>query len=140
MIDKLFYIIYNKYYKHGEYKNDNPPLTVFGLFFIATLCLVYLAYLVPKVTVDPTAYEQHRLRAPHNVIFILGLTITYFSFYYQQRYKRIYEKYKEDTRLDSISVRVTAFVIIYLAILSPFIFIILWIRIHQGMWITIGPW
>jgi len=32
MINKLFYIIYNSYYKHGQYKNDMPSLTVGGIF------------------------------------------------------------------------------------------------------------
>ncbi len=139
MIDKLFYIIYNKYYKHGDYKNDIPPLTVAGLFVIAVMSLIMLTWLAGKVTIDPTAYAEHRLKLPRG-IFLIAIGITFFSFYYNSRYKAIYERYKNEAHLDSTRARVIAFIIIFLAILSPMIFSVLWIRLHEGIWLTIGPW
>ena len=138
MIDRLFYIIYNKYYKHGEYKNDIPPLTVFGLFLAAITALLLLMYIIIKLAIDPTSYQQHRVKFPFGLIFIIGLLITYFSFYYRQRYKIIYEKYKDNLNYDSLQIRIFAFVIVYLTIFSPFIYGVLWIRIYQGMWVSIG--
>lgn len=34
MLDRLFFIIYNSYFKDGTYKNDIPPLTAGGIFFM----------------------------------------------------------------------------------------------------------
>ncbi len=36
-MDKLFFVIFNSYYKDNEFKNDNLPLTVGGLFLVCSL-------------------------------------------------------------------------------------------------------
>ena len=135
MIDRLFYIIYNSYYKHGNYKNDIPPLTVFGLFAVALfslgLCFIYAHYLVK----DPDHFIKHQPISGKTVWMIGSLFLTYFLFYYNKRYKKIYEKYKHITAYDSVQYKVIAFIIIFTLICSTIIMGLVYNKLHFGWWV-----
>lgn len=133
-MDKLFYIIYNSYYKHGKYKNDIPPLTVFGIFCIATFSviigIVYSFYLIN----DPTYFRTHK--APgKGIFFAVAVIITYASFYNNKRYKLIYNRFKDVSKYDSLTYRFIAFVIMFLFIISSMIFMLVYNKIYFGEWV-----
>ena len=129
-MDRLFYIIYNSYYKHGKYKNDIPPLTVFGIFCIAVLSLattiIYNIYLFN----DPWYFRNNRFPTGFTWLFGLSVVLTYFMFYYRRRYKRIYEKYKLVSKYDKLPVKVIAFCLMVLLICLPVIEAILFNRLY----------
>ena len=134
MIDKLFFIIYNSYYKHGSYKNDIPPLTVFGIFTIAFYSVWALIVDIIHWSIDENFYIK---RTPHldNRWYILGgAVITYFLFYFNKRYKKIYLKYKENKLLDSKSVKVLGFTIMVFFILLQLIVIVIYENFRRGNW------
>jgi len=121
MIDRLFYIIYNSYYKHGKYQNDIPPLTVFGIFCMGLLSLIFTIFLCVYHLKDPY-YFRHNPQPPgQGVIFIISIIITYFAFYYKKRYKEIYNKFKDISSYDTKHARFLAFSFMILLILSPLI-------------------
>ena len=133
MIDRLFYIIYNSYYKHGNFKNDIPPLTVFGLFCMAlfsiTLCFVYAFYLIS----DPT-YFRHNPPLGKSIYFIASIVLTYLGFYRKKRYKTIYDRFKHIQSYDQLPVKILAFTIVLLVIISPIVGAFVFNRIYFGEW------
>jgi len=134
MIDRLFYIVYNSYYKHGKYKNDIPPLTVFGIFCVATFSiLISIAYAIYLLK-DPTYFRTHR--APSKTIyFISAALITYLLFYYKKRYKSIYDKFKDIEHYDTFKGKFIAFFIMVLIIISPIVFMLIYNKLYFGAWV-----
>jgi hypothetical protein len=134
MIDRLFYIIYNTYYKHGNFKNDIPPLTVFGLFcmalFSVTLCFVYAFYLIG----DPT-YFRHNPPIGTGIYFIASIVLTYLLFYRNKRYETIYNRYKHIQTYDQWSVKIMAFAFVFLLIFSTFLGLLIFNKIYFGNWL-----
>ena len=134
MIDKIFYIIYNSYYKHGEYKNDIPPLTVFGIFFYSIYSIIMLTVTFIDFIFDSKTYFSHGNQTFFK--FVMCGLITFFAFYYRKRYQAIYNRYKDNGFYNSKKAKFLAFTFIILVCLSPMIFAILSVRIKQGVWVT----
>ncbi len=102
MINKLFYIIYNSYYKHGEYKNDTPSLTVGGIFLVFFFSIGYSGLIIIKLLNDPFFLYLPKLSKPILILFtILFGIIVFFMFYHNKWYQEIYLTYKEDVFLNS---------------------------------------
>lgn len=79
-MDKLFFVIFNSYYKDKQFKYDNPPLTVGGLFFgmffgiYVSFYYCYILYLDIETRHGPT----------DSAVYLLGflsLVTTYFCFF-----------------------------------------------------------
>jgi hypothetical protein len=134
MIDKLFYIIYNSYYKHGSYKNDTPPLTVFGIFTIAFFSVWGLIVDIIHWSIDKNFYIKRTPHLDHRWYILGGALITYFLFYYNKRYKDIYLKYKDNKALDSRFVRILGFVIVIFFIFVQIIVVIVYEKFRRGDW------
>ena len=77
MVYKLFYIIYNAYYKHGEYKNDIPPLTVGGIFLGCFFSLGLLSYVILGWG-NPIYYKVPKINKPTMLIFTMVGLLIYF--------------------------------------------------------------
>lgn len=134
-MDRLFYIIYNTYYKHGEYKNDIPPLTVFGIFCVAIcsvgICIIFGYHLIQ----DPLYFRHKRQSGGNGFWFLCSVVITYFTFYHNKRYRIIYDKFKDIHQFDNLTYRVTAFVFMILLIFSPIIFGLIYNKLYFGEWL-----
>lgn len=135
MINKLFYIIYNSYYKHGAYKNDIPTLTVGAIFGVFFLSIGYSSLIVFG-WINPMYYNLPKLsKAILSLITLLFGIIVYFVFYHEKKYQRIYIKYKEDTFLNSKSGKVFGFFFVLIIIVSPIILALARNKICAGYWV-----
>ncbi len=136
MINKLFYIIYNSYYKHGEYKNDTPSLTVGGIFLVFFFSIGYSGLIIIKLLNDPFFLYLPKLSKPILILFtILFGIIVFFMFYHNKRYQEIYLTYKEDVFLNSKLAKLLGFFIVFFIILSPLIIGLVRNKICFGYWV-----
>jgi len=134
MTDKLFYIIYNSYYKHGKFQNDNTPLTVFGIFCIATNSLIMTLVSSVYLYGDPLYLRKNHL--PHRGIYLItSIVLTYFAYYHKKRYQHIYERYSQNKTYDALYSKVAAFSAMVLLIVTPFIFALLYNKLYFGSWL-----
>lgn len=127
MIDKWFYIVFNSYYKHGNFKNDHPAWTVGGIFTFAVFTVIFaLTMIYGFITksdlpfIDRNGYAVLE-PSPSKVMLLIGFLIIYFSFFYKKRHLKIYEKYKEDELLNSVKAKRIAFLLVILVYLLPII-------------------
>lgn len=126
MIDKWFYIVFNSYYKHGNFKNDHPTWTVGGIFTFAVFTIILtLTMIYGFITGDYKTPDTKRYGtlepSPGKVMLLIGFVIIYFSFFYKKRHLQIYEKYKEDEFLNSVKAKRIAFLLVILVYLLPII-------------------
>ena len=136
MINKLFYIIYNSYYKHGEYKNDTPSLTVGGIFLVFFFSIGYSGLIIIKLLNDPFFLYLPKLINTILILFtILFGIIVFFMFYHNKRYQEIYLTYKEDVFLNSKLAKLLGFFIVFFIILSPLIIGLVRNKICFGYWV-----
>lgn len=134
-MDKIFYIIYNSYYKHGKYKNDIPPLTVFGIFCVSICSIGILVDFAYHLMEDPLYYRNKKQNGGVGVWFLCSVLITYFTFYHNKRYKSIYEKFKDFPQYDNMRYKIIAFTFMILLILSPIIFGLIYNKLQFGNWV-----
>jgi len=135
-MNRLFYIIYNSYYKHGKYNNDNPSLTVGGMFlvFFLSICLD-IAFLI-KLMEDPLFLNFPKKSKPIMLLVISMFgSIVYFLFFYNQKHHKIYEIYKEDVFLNSKTAKYLGFFIVFFTIVSPLIIGLIRNKIYFDYWI-----
>ena len=128
IIDKWFYVVYNSYYKHGNFTNDHPTWTVGGIFTVVVFCLIFLMdyarelYIyglrnIPKTNVKYRVFEPS---TPH-LMGLIGFGVVYILFFYKKRYELIYEAYKDDDYLNTKNAKFMAFALVIFVIISPFI-------------------
>lgn len=136
-MNRLFYIIYNSYYKDGEYKNDIPSLTVGGIFTISFFSIGLSIFNVIGC-INPL-YSKIKIGnfVAFFSIFFCGL-IVYFLFYHNKRYRKIYETYKDNVFLNSKLAKRFSFFIVILFILSPIILVMIQTKINYGWWIKLS--
>lgn len=135
-MNRLFYIIYNSYYKHGEYKNDTPSLTVGGIFLIFFYSIGSTGLIIIRLINNPLFRHSPKLGKPIQLLITIfyGI-IVYFIFYHNKRYQKIYETYKEDVFLNSKLVKHLGFFIVFFVILFPFIIGLVRNKIYFGHWV-----
>ncbi len=123
-MDFIFYIIYNAYYKDGNYKNDMPAFTVFILFTLAFFCILLMLADVKVLLTEGPYVKELGLKKYH--IYLLGLmgaVITYLMFYINKRYVNIYDTYKDSRFANGYTGKIIGWTGLFIMILSPFIFI-----------------
>ena len=135
IFDKFFYIIYNSYYKHGDFKNGHPTWTVGGIFtfwlFALTLLLdfILITYSHNTMSLLPinNPYRYGRLEpSPAKFLGLIDFGIIYFFFFFRNRYNKIYEKYKCDEYLNSKKAKRIGYSVLILSFVSPFITPLIW--------------
>lgn len=135
MTNKLFYIIYNSYCKHGQYKNDISSLTVGAIFGIFFLSIVFSSVIIFG-WINPLYDHLPKLSKPiMSFITIVFGIIVYFIFYHEKKYQKIYERYREDIFLNSQAGKVFGFFFVFLIIVSPIILALLRNKICFGYWV-----
>ncbi|WP_396168845.1 hypothetical protein [Flavobacterium sp.] len=135
-MNKLFYIIYNSYYKNGAFKDDIPSLTVGGIF-VVFFYSVFKFFLILIEWFNPI-YSTMKLGKTF-VYISIGLygILVYFLFYHKRRYRFIYERYKNDKFLNSKLAKRIGFFFVILMILSPIMIVAVKTKITYGWWIKI---
>ena len=130
IMDKFFYIIYNSYYKHGDFRNDHPTWTVGGLFvflifaIILLLDLFLIRFSQNSISIFPI--ENHHKYSlfepsPAKIVGLAGFAVVYFLFFFRKRYEDIYEKYREEEFLNSKKAKRIAYTVLISIYLAPFI-------------------
>ncbi len=121
-MDFIFYIIYNSYFKHGNYKNDIPPLTVGGIFTVVFFCVILLI----KGIHSYYSYGDIPARSFGKVYNIaigwMCAGLVYLVFYHNKRYIKIYHRFKDNQFANSWPGKILGWMAIALLMLSPFIF------------------
>ena len=130
----IFYVIYNSYYKHGNYKNDNPPFTVFFIFVIFFFCQLLFLIELYRVIQDPYT----RVIASKSILRVLAFSCfipTYLLFYLNRKFNVIYDTYKADLFANSFTGKILGWFILIFFILSPFIFSLIRNKIFFNEWV-----
>ncbi len=134
-MNKLFYIVFNIYYKNGNYKNDIPTLTVGGIFTVFFFCLTLLFYGMAMTIINPNLRSYGVNKPVSFAIGIIMSVIVYFLFFYNKRYMIIYERYCDRPSLNSRTAKVIGLSIIILGLLSPFVYALISNKILLGRWV-----
>lgn len=105
------------YYKDGKYKNDKPAFTVFCQFmacifgFIAGLTNLFLWQF------KGTCYVLI-FRIEHAIYFLaISFFISYFLFYRNKRYDKIYNKYKNNKLGRYVLAKIIAILLMFFLLL-----------------------
>lgn len=89
----IFFHIYKRYYKDGQYSNDIPWLTVSVILGVSSFFyLLSLAVLIYSIFCDCEIQSLNK-----NPIIILGFVlvgVNYLWFFNNRHYLKIYEKYR----------------------------------------------
>lgn len=98
----IFFHIFKRYYKNGEFRNDIPWLTASVIIGVSSsfyvLSLVVLTYYVFIDNNVPTLNKTH--------IIICGFVfaaINYLWFTYKKRYLKIYEEYRTSNKNNRVT-------------------------------------
>lgn len=133
-MDKLFFVIFNSYYKDNQFKNDNPPLTVGGLF-TAMFFGIYMFFCYSYIYYIDIDARQGPSKALGYIIALLSFITTYVVFFWNKRYLSIYEKYKDNAYLRKKSTKFLCFFLIFSLIVCPMFIILIRNKIVFGNWI-----
>lgn len=133
-MDKLFFVIFNSYYKDNQFKNDNPPLTVGGLFF-GMFFGIYMFFCYSYILYHDIENRVGVTREMDCLLGLLGFITTYIYFFWNKRYLIIYEKYKSDTFLRKKSTKFFCFFVVFFLILSTMFLVLIRNKIVFGNWI-----
>ncbi|MFD3003659.1 hypothetical protein ACFS7Z_25100 [Pontibacter toksunensis] len=112
-LNALFYHVYNSYYKDGNYTNDIPHLTAFGLLgsSLTMFCLAVFALF-------NSMFNNSRLSVGICLaIVIAGLLFFSFQFLYDSRYNRIYNEIK-GSKLDNMFMKIVAWGVVVMGFVS----------------------
>jgi hypothetical protein len=118
MLDKWFYIIYNAYYKHGNYRNGHPIYTAVTLF-AALFGLVWLSFEeVINIFFFENYISLYKEDLPAILTSCVFMGLSYFLFMRKNRYEIIYNKYSNDKFLNSIQGKILGFLLLLLGCFS----------------------
>ncbi len=133
---KLFFVIFNSYYKYNNYRdNIATSFTVCGLFALSIFCLSISALTIFSV-LSNNYYKPPKFNFFSSILgTAVCLVISYLLFFYKDKHKEIFEMYKDDAYLtSSVPYRLgNGFLI--LCMLSPFILVLIRNKIILGRWV-----
>lgn len=122
-MDRLFYVIFNSYFKNGNFKNDQPLLTAGGFFIMIFFSILKFLARAYKHFIDEdlgdTLYELHEF-----FYVIVGLIIYFFVFIFRKRYEKIYFRYQNNEFLNKKVVKYLGFLLAYILIFIPWVLIV----------------
>ena len=134
-MDKLFYIIYNSYYKHGDFKKDIPVATVGGIFLFCVYSIFAAVFMVFYWISTPHSMLPKIARVIILFSVIIFGAITFFLFFYNKRHLKIYERYKDNLFLNSSGGKILGFTVLIFIYLMPLIICFLRNIIVLGRWL-----
>jgi hypothetical protein len=109
----IYFHVYNAYYKDGNFKNDIPHLTAFGIVSCSLgLMIVGIANLIKY------SLTQHKLSAQEYLWLMLpSLLLFYFLFLHKGKYSDIYKSLK-GSDWDKSAIKILIWAIIFMGFAS----------------------
>lgn len=109
----IYFHVYNSYYQDGNYRNDIPHLTAFGIVGVS------LSFLVVGIgNVIKFALTEHKLSTQEYLWLMLSsLSLFYLVFLNRGKYNVIYKELK-GSDWDRSAIKILAWVIIVVGIVS----------------------
>lgn len=106
IIDILYFHVYNAYYQDGNYSNDIPHLTAYGIVGCS------LSFALASILLTIAGLASNNLPSWIFFVFIiLGLLLSYFLFLHKKRYQMIYERIK-NSKYDHLFFKILSWFII----------------------------
>ena len=100
-LNVFFFHVYNHFYQNGNYENDMPHLTAWGIVECSFSWL-----LATVIALIITQISDERIAKPLAIgTMVFGLIVTFFQFLHQSRYSKIYEEIK-GTNYDTLSYKI----------------------------------
>ncbi len=125
-MDFIYYIIFNTYYKHGNFKNDKPPFTVFFIWLLCFFCITLSLKTIYEIVYLGPYYKGKGFgKYSKYLIGILCGTLVYFMFYFNKRYVNIYLKYRNNHFANGLVAKLFTWFFVIFLIASPFLTIFL---------------
>jgi hypothetical protein len=109
----IYFHIYNAYYQDGNFKNDIPPLTAYGIVGCSlSLIIAALVNLIKFSIISRKLSNQEYL-----LVVIPSMVLFYFLLSHKKKYETIYQKLKNSS-FDKLLIKVLAWSIIFFGLLS----------------------
>jgi hypothetical protein len=97
---QIFFHIFKRYYKSGQYRNDIPWLTATGIISVSTfLFMTGVCGLIYYFLISKNVPELTNIYTVFGIVFT---TINYLWFTYKKRYLKIYEEYRASNKNNRI--------------------------------------
>lgn len=112
-LNVVFYHVYNCYYKDGNYTNDIPHVTAYGLVGTSLSMFNVVVFALFNNFINNTKLSMEILLT----IAILSMLLFFFLFLFNSRYDRIYNEMKGSKR-DTLFMRVVAWGVVVMGFVS----------------------
>ena len=109
----IFFHIYNRYYNDGDYKNDIPHLTAFGIVGTSvSIMFVVILMLLMKVFAKP-------MMQTWQLVLLTSAILGFFAnmFLARTKYRSIYEEIK-GSKWDTVFVKILSWIVIAIGFAS----------------------
>lgn len=117
-----FYVIYNSYYKHGNFKADVPNISVFGILFFTYWSIINSVIIIGKIAFNP--YRNDLMPSKYTSI-PLSILLVFALFFRKEKQCKIYNRYKSNDKLNTKRAKFIAFTLTIVAMLSTFIVLLI---------------
>ncbi len=112
ILNILFFHVYNAYYKDGNYYNDVPHVTAFGIVgsSLSMLLTSILLVILRMLSIKPT----------YNIVLVIlvgSLLLLSYFFLFKKKYKVIYNLIK-NSKWDNLRFKIISWVTIFLGFIS----------------------
>ncbi len=132
--DLMYYTLLN-YYSKG-YRFDGQSLPPGKIFFLVMVSfdgqIMFLSALLDFVN-DP--YFRQPKIPPTSIALLISLVLTVLVFYRRQRYRKIFDRLKDDAFANGKLGKFLGWLFVFLTILMPFIFILIRNKVYFGHWV-----
>lgn len=109
----IYFHVYNSYYKDGNYKNDIPHLTAYGVVGVSLSLLI-----VGIGNIIKFSLTEHKLSTQGYLWLMLpSLLLFYFVFLNKGKYNDIYKELK-GSDWDKTAIKILAWVIVIIGFVS----------------------
>ena len=109
----IYFHVYNSYYKDGDYKNDIPHLTAYGIVSVSLSLLI-----VGIGNIIKFALTEHKLSTQGYLWLMLpSLLLFYFVFLNKGKYNDIYKELKSSD-WDRTTIKILAWAIVAIGFVS----------------------
>ena len=113
-LNSIYFHVYNAYYKDGNYTNDIPHLTAYGIVGCSLSLLLTVIVLLINYLINSADRISFNITI---VISLLGLIVCFFLFLFKKRYKKVYVEIK-GSKFDNFIFKLLAWLIVAIGFVS----------------------